>query len=128
MSQTQRQQQAVCQFCSHPDDSVQVVCESRCLLCSRCQVNPGIRKLLVENTNFSDTVKMRSEELPKLPTSSGASSCAATSGLCPICQSPFSSSMLVIIQSYRDALRTGLEDHLMVSLLSSVGCYFKFVF
>lgn len=44
--------QASCQFCSRPDDSIQVLCESRCLLCSRCQNVPVIRRLLIDHTEF----------------------------------------------------------------------------
>lgn len=102
-AQQQIQHRAVCQFCSKPDDSIQVVCEARCLLCSRCQLIPGIRRLLVENTVFQeDTV-----------TSTGKVNGNAISGNCPICFSPLAASMMSIIQSYRDALKAQTEDQLL---------------
>lgn len=40
--------QAVCCFCSRHESSVIVICESRCLLCNRCQNSVPIKKLLVD--------------------------------------------------------------------------------
>lgn len=105
-------QQAACQFCSRPDDSVQVLCESRCLVCAKCQSSPGIRRLLVENSKFRDdstTKQFRNEELAKLQNNAGVA-CSAISGTCPICLAPIAQSMLLIIETYRDALKTQAED------------------
>lgn len=114
--------QATCQFCSKPDNSVQVVCESRCLLCSRCQLVPLIRKLLIEHTDFisnsSYSVNNATDERPG--TGSNAMkehniAYFATKGICPICNSAISTSMLSIVQDFKEAQRLQLEEESMVS-------------
>ena len=40
--------QALCSFCSRHESSVIVICESRCLLCNRCQNSAPVKKLLVD--------------------------------------------------------------------------------
>ena len=39
---------AKCNVCSRYDRNISVVCESRCLICSRCQGNPVIKTLFVD--------------------------------------------------------------------------------
>lgn len=39
---------ANCSFCSHIDDSIYVICEGRCLICSHCQRAVGIQQLLIK--------------------------------------------------------------------------------
>jgi hypothetical protein len=42
--------QATCKFCDCKDDTIQVICENRCLICSRCELAPTVRKLLADHT------------------------------------------------------------------------------
>lgn len=154
-----KQNQACCQYCSKPDDSskkcyliliydlifvrckflVQVVCESRCLLCSRCQLVPGIRRLLVDNTVFSDDPSLDrnasgdfslTEDSPKrsnLPSTAGLNGAQVTAlrGSCPLCASPIAVSMLAMIQTYREAFRIQAEEQAAVSLIKSLVSYFS---
>jgi hypothetical protein len=82
---------AKCQFCSRADNSIQVLCESRCLLCSRCQLIPGIRQLLTECVVI--------EQVPNAPNTYGQSKQVAK-GACPICECPLSYSMIQMIRSF----------------------------
>lgn len=111
MSSEEKLQRAVCQFCSRPDDSVQVVCEAKCLLCSRCQTIPGIKKLLVENTIFlekDDSWRQRNEEgLNKIINSSAI---IAESGTCPICYAPMSQNILSLLEGYYESIKAQSED------------------
>lgn len=101
---------ASCQFCSKPDDSIQVVCESRCLLCSRCQFVPAIRRLLLDHTIFQTSPSLSEESIrrtsanPSLP-----SGPTVASGKCPICLSSLSPSMLALIETFQEVNQT-LDD------------------
>lgn len=115
--------QATCRFCSKPDDSVQVLCESRCLICSRCQLVPVIRKLLIDHAEFgpitgnsSNNISSPSDEPYRANTSSvfqansslfsnGIPTTIALKGDCPICSSIVSPSMLLLITSYRETFK-----------------------
>lgn len=110
-------QRAVCQFCSKPDDSVQVVCEAKCLLCSKCQTIPGIKKLLVENTKFhekDESARQRNVEegMNKNINSFLNGPVVAESGNCPICYAPISQSMLTILETYYESIKTQAEDQI----------------
>ncbi len=136
--------QASCQFCSKPDDSIQVVCESRCLLCSKCQLVPAIRKLLIDHTLFSDDPSIQGcqtekgapepkifDDAPHRPSTTtgnniqggGVSSTVALAlkGHCPICSATMSLSMLLMIQSYREAFKVLNEDQVMVRVHFSLN-------
>jgi hypothetical protein len=56
--------QAICYFCSKPDDSIQVICASRCLICSKCQLVPTIRKLHLDHCEIIPFTQLV-EELEK---------------------------------------------------------------
>lgn len=138
--------QASCQFCSKPDDSIQVVCESRCLLCSKCQLVPAIRKLLIDHTLFSDDPSIQGsqtekgaiepkifDDAPYRPSTTtgnniqggGVSSTVALAlkGHCPICSAAMSLSMLLMIQSYREAFKVLNEDQMMVRVHFLLICH-----
>lgn len=113
--------QAVCYFCSKPDDSIQVVCETRCLICSRCQLSPVMRKLFIDSldaasSSFFGTDDSNFQTLPTSPTLRATSSpnsaamLASMSGSCPICCMNLSVGMLRLIQGYKEALRHQSED------------------
>lgn len=127
---------AACHFCSLPDDSIQVICEARCLLCSRCQIVPVIRKLLVDNTEFSTVIQtagssfnaanfvgatiLGSQSLFAENVNIGSSSPShgpavvmhAIRGTCPLCESALSASMLSLIQTYWEGFKVQVEDEM----------------
>lgn len=112
---------ATCQFCSRPDDSIQVLCESRCLICSRCQLVPVVRKLLIDHCEFTQS----GSQPAALNASSqnddhrlhAASSATCTRGTCPICSGSISQNMLYLIQSYYDSLNTE-DDEMLVGFFA----------
>ena len=116
--------QALCSFCSKPDDSIQVVCEARCLLCSRCQIVPAIRKLLIDNTEFSTERNLWSAEprhFNESPAKKGevqfessSKIAVAISGSCPLCYSAMSASMLLMVQSYKEATKDDTPNDVMI--------------
>lgn len=65
---------ANCSFCSRPNDSIQVLCDSRCLLCARCQQSRAVRSLLI-NCNEADKC-------------------------CPICSGPMAPNMIKTIDGF----------------------------
>jgi len=87
--------QATCKFCALSDDTIQVICESRCLICSRCQQVPILRKLLIDHTMAIDV-------------SSTATQPARTylKGFCPVCESSMSTTMLTLISTYKELYKT----------------------
>ena len=91
--------QATCIFCALTDDTIQVICESRCLICSRCQQIPTLRKLLIEHTMAIDV-------------SSTATQPARTylKGFCPVCESAMSTTMLTLISTYKELYKAGGDD------------------
>lgn len=130
---------AACHFCSLPDDSIQVICDARCLLCSRCQIVPTIRKLLVDHTEFSPTLQNGSNtalsnfftgstilgsaslyvdnvSIPQSPLHGPTMTMHAVRGNCPLCESPMSASMLALIQTYWEAFKAQVDDEAGVSL------------
>lgn len=117
---------ATCQFCSKPDDSIQVICDSRCLICSRCQLVPVIRKLLIDHTEFSSANGTNTaptsddhsngnnnQNNSRVLASHGSSSSSAIRGTCPICSGAISSNMLFLIQGFFDSLKND-DDEMMV--------------
>lgn len=99
---------AVCNFCSRSDNSIQVICEAKCLLCSRCQIVPGIRKLLIEHSSITD-LYITPENLFCVPINSAT---LTRKGFCPICEHPMSPSMLVLIEMFKESMRGANEDEL----------------
>jgi hypothetical protein len=100
--------QATCKFCALTDDTIQVMCESRCLICSRCQQVPILKKLLIEHTMAIDV-------------SSTATQPARTylKGFCPVCESSMSATMLSVISTYKELYKAA-EDNSAVKLISFV--------
>jgi hypothetical protein len=125
---------AICNFCSKPDNDVQVVCESRCLLCSRCQLVPAIRKLLVdhtayntETTNSSIEGKLTDESPRKKGDVPSSKVAIAVSGHCPLCDAVYSASMLLMVQSYREAMRTDDTPNYVLSFNVSLHFFKRFL-
>ncbi len=114
---------ATCQFCSKPDDSIQVICESRCLICSRCQLVPVIRKLLIDHTEFSspssNSAQNASDNKNTSSFNSNNQSCSAIRGTCPICTGTISSNMLYLIQGFYDSLKADDEE-----IIVSCPCFY----
>ena len=81
---------AACKLCCCLDDTVLVICTKQCILCSRCQLNPVIRKMLIECTIPMDTsIRANWHKL---------------TGTCPICSSRMTDPMLSAIIKYREAM------------------------
>lgn len=80
--------EAICKLCGCPDDSVYVICIKQCILCSRCQQNPVIRKMLIDCTIPMDT--------------SHKSNWHLLTGTCPICSSTMSDPMLASIIKFKE--------------------------
>jgi hypothetical protein len=83
---TTRADEAICGFCSREENSVQVICEGRCLICNRCQHLSSIRKLLydvLKNTNqqISEDTDAHKPE-------------------CPLCSHPLAPNMMQIIKTF----------------------------
>ena len=100
-------QVAKCQFCSRTDNSIQVLCESRCLICSRCQLIPGIRQLLIECVCVDMEASKNEQHKPTYK------------GSCPICQCPLSFSMIQVINKFSGDGKKSSDDDSPV--------YFKFI-
>ena len=122
---------AICTFCSHSDKTVHVLCDSRCLLCSRCQLNPTIRKLLIDNTNVADlpsavTLNVTKEEVDhKLNVGSIANPSVTNDktqsikGVCPVCKTNLSRNMLMIIFKYHETfLKSASETQVRTAYLN----------
>lgn len=76
-----------CKFCSRPDEkAIAIVCKSNCLICSRCQLVTGIRKLLLDQ---SESVMVNG--------------IAQERGYCPICDAEYTVGMRQIVRSIRKA-------------------------
>jgi hypothetical protein len=99
--------QATCKFCALSDDTIQVICEARCLICSRCQQVPILRKLLIDHTMAIDV-------------SSTATQPAKTylKGFCPVCEASMSTTMLSLISTYKELYKAS-EDTNSVRTTSS---------
>lgn len=127
---------ATCQFCSKPDDSIQVICESRCLICSRCQLVPVIRKLLIDHTEFSapgglgitNIINSQEDHNASNKINSNTASCSAIRGTCPICTGSISSNMLFLIQGFYDSLMNEDEDTLVLYKIYQFLNIFKLSF
>ena len=98
--------QATCKFCALSDDTIQVICESRCLICSRCQQVPTLRKLLIEHTVAMDVA-------------STATNQARTylKGFCPVCEASMSSTMLSLISTYKELYKANEETNSVLLFL-----------
>ena len=87
-----------CNFCSRNDTSVQVICESSCLLCSRCQSTSTIRQLLLNFANPSIYDK-----------NSIAASISGgpipSPGCCPICKRPMTRGMFLIMLDFIEIMK-----------------------
>lgn len=92
---------ATCRFCGCTDDSIQVICESRCLICSRCQQVPAIRKLLVDHTIAIDVNPSTASQVTQ----------TYLKGFCPVCECPMSSTMLSLISTFKELYRTMADDN-----------------
>jgi hypothetical protein len=101
--------QATCKFCALSDDTIQVICEARCLICSRCQQVPILRKLLIDHTMAIDV-------------SSTATQPAKTylKGFCPVCEASMSTTMLSLISTYKELYKAS-EDTNSVRTNSAPG-------
>ncbi|KAJ1387393.1 hypothetical protein B484DRAFT_409919, partial [Ochromonadaceae sp. CCMP2298] len=94
---------ATCRFCACPDESIQVICDSRCLICSRCQGVPALRRLLVDHTVAIDiTLATSAPNAPQTRT--------VLKGYCPVCVQPMSATMLAQIALYKELYRATAED------------------
>ena len=104
---------AICAFCSKYALSVQVICEGKCLICSKCQVVPSIRKLFID-TYFSASLENNSlgnsflnnssfvnneSSLLDVSTKGGGGASGARGG-CPICSSTLARNMVQTIMIY----------------------------
>ena len=94
--------QATCKFCSFADDTIQVICESRCLICSRCQQVPILRKLLIDHTIAIDVAATLTQPARTY-----------LKGFCPVCESAMSATMLSLISTYKEVYKTA-EDVALV--------------
>eukprot|EP01038_Epipyxis_sp_PR26KG_P006647 gene6647-9123_t len=101
---------AVCAFCSRSDTSIQVICEARCLICSRCQLMPGIRKLLLD---YSQIISLSNNNITTITSNNGVQyqKIVAKCGSCPICEQPMAHNMLQLIKSFRDGGESGQEEN-----------------
>jgi hypothetical protein len=125
---------ASCQFCSRPDDSIQILCESRCLICSRCQVKPIIRKLLLDHCDFSSQTSqnqqptgqpngssvmvqgVNDDSYPQKANNPFTSMC----GTCPICSAPVSVNMLFFIQTLRENFKPDEDETVRKNFLFQI--------
>lgn len=104
---------AICAFCSKYALSVQVICEGKCLICSKCQAVPTIRKLFID-TYFSTSLSNDSLNNSLLNNSSfvnnenslldistkGGGGASGVRGGCPICSSTLARNMVQTILQY----------------------------
>eukprot|EP01041_Mallomonas_annulata_P002131 gene2131-4158_t len=95
--------QAECSFCSRPDKSIQVICEGRCLICTRCQQSSVIRKLLadsivgVANISLKTIIRQKQHHLV---------------GICPICELPMAPNMMTTVIQFREQIESqGIHDN-----------------
>jgi hypothetical protein len=99
--------QATCKFCSFSDDTIQVICEARCLICSRCQQIPILRKLLIDHT--------MNVEIPATATQPARSQ---LKGFCPVCEASMSTTMVTLISIYKESTsKGGVDDLVTVNLV-----------
>jgi hypothetical protein len=106
---------ATCRFCACPDDTIQVICDNRCLICSRCQGVPALRRLLIDHTLAVDVTA----PIPILSTLQPTRT--ILKGYCPVCAQAMSATMLAQIASYKELYRMVTEDDKTVRM-SDVGC------
>jgi hypothetical protein len=116
---------ATCRFCDCKDDSIQVICENRCLICSRCQLVPTVRKLLMDHTFLVDVLSS-AYPLAMGSTPAGLQSPSLASqvrtilkGHCPICESVMCATMLGQIGTFKELYRKEDEGDKAVSTLST---------
>lgn len=107
-----------CSFCSRNDSVVQVVCESNCLLCAKCQSTSTIRQLIL---NFANSSVYDKENV----TASMAGRQIPSPGCCPICKSQMSRGMYLIILDFIDIMRETNMPNLFTKLtVQPVESYF----
>lgn len=83
---TTRADEAICGFCSREENSVQVICEGRCLICNRCQHLSSIRKLLYD-VLINANKQISEDSDPHKPQ-------------CPLCSNPLAPNMIQIIKTF----------------------------
>lgn len=82
---------AFCSICSKGGREVQVLCEGRCLICSKCEQSPAIKKLMMECVEKgADTTEVTAR--------------------CPICELPVSRSMLQTFLDGNTASKSNEND------------------
>ena len=87
---------ANCSFCSRPNDSIQVLCDSRCLLCARCQQSKAVCTLLIN--------------------------CNESNKRCPICSGPMAPNMIKIIDGFENITSIDHVCSIIIYYICSI-CY-----
>jgi len=93
---------ASCSLCSRTDREVQVLCEGRCLICSKCEQSPAIRKLMIDF--LSKPKRGPNGKLSEKKYS-----------LCPICEQSLSRSMFQTFKKIDGLQKAIVESNLKIS-------------
>ena len=98
--------QALCCFCSRHESSVIVICESRCLLCNRCQNSVPVKKLLVDYYHKFGVYNAGYDSYASNASFLDINSNAEEKKIgCPICSQPLAPQMIQSIRMIIDQLQ-----------------------